>query len=57
MDATMEGYEAWREEGSYMRVGMNVEQVADAVAFALTQPRGVAVDLLEVRPQRRAQKA
>ena len=57
MDATMEGYEAWREEGSYMRVGMNVEQVADAVAFALTQPRGVAVDLLEVRPHRRAQKA
>ncbi len=56
VDAIIEGFEAWRKEGSYMRVGMSVEQVADAVAFALAQPRGMAVDLLELRPQRRVDK-
>ncbi len=56
MEATMAGYEAWRQEGSYMRVGMAVEQIADAVAYALSQPRGVAADLLELRPHRRAEK-
>lgn len=57
MDATMAGFAAWRDTGRYMSVGMEVEQVADAVAFALAQPRGVAIDLLEVRPNRPQMKA
>lgn len=57
MEATMAGFEAWRDAGAYMNVGMEVEQVADAVAFALAQPAGVAVDLLEVRPNRPMKKS
>jgi NAD(P)-dependent dehydrogenase (short-subunit alcohol dehydrogenase family) len=49
-EATMAGFEAWAQKGTHMDTGMEVEQVADAVAYALTQPPGVAVDLLEIRP-------
>ena len=56
MDVTMAAFAAWREEGSYMAVGMTVDDVANAVVFALAQPRGVSVDLLELRPQRRSPK-
>jgi len=52
----MTAFEAWQDAGSYTRVGMETVQVAECVAFALSQPRGVAVDLLEVRPNRRMDK-
>ena len=48
--------DAWHESGPGMDVGMESEQVADAVIFALTQPPGVAVDLLEIRPCGRVPK-
>ena len=31
---------------------MDVQHVAEAVTYALSQPPGVAVDLLELRPNR-----
>ncbi len=55
-DALIEGLEAWIDAGAYMCIGMEAEQVGEAVAFALAQPRGVAVDLLEIRPNRRIKK-
>ena len=55
-DALMAGMEAWRDAGTYMSVGMETEQVGDVVAFALSQPAGVAIDLLEVRPNRPMKK-
>jgi len=48
--ATMAGFEAWTQAGPYMDTGMEAEQVGDAVAYAVSQPPGVAVDLLEIRP-------
>lgn len=51
-EATEAGFAAWQEAGKYMDTGMEVEQVGDAVAYALAQPAGVAVDLLEIRPNR-----
>lgn len=51
------GIEAWRRDaGPGMDAGMQVEQVAEAVLYVLQQPPGVAVDLLEVRPNRRVPK-
>ncbi|MEP4146566.1 MAG: SDR family oxidoreductase [Halioglobus sp.] len=55
-EALMAGIEAWRDSGTYMNVGMETEQVGQAVAFALSQPVGVAVDLLELRPNRLLKK-
>ena len=49
-DALMAGMEAWRNEGVYMDTGMEAANVGDAVAYAVMQPPGVAVDLLEIRP-------
>lgn len=49
-EALLGGLEAWAHVGTYMDVGMEAKQVGDAVAYALAQPAGVAVDLLEVRP-------
>jgi len=46
----MDALKAWGDTGKYMYTGMDVNQVADSVAWALTMPKGVAVDLLEVRP-------
>jgi NAD(P)-dependent dehydrogenase (short-subunit alcohol dehydrogenase family) len=48
--AVAAGFEAWAHMGTYMDTGMEVQQVADAVGFSVTQPPGVAVDLLEIRP-------
>ena len=48
--AIQAGMEAWAHAGTYMDTGMEVEQVGDAVAYSLSQPVGVAVDLLEIRP-------
>ena len=50
--ALQAGIDAWKDIGSYMDVGMDVSHVADAVSYALTQPPGVAVDLLEIRPNK-----
>ena len=44
------GLDAWHDSGTYMDTGMEVANVADAVAYSLLQPPGVAVDLLEIRP-------
>ncbi len=49
-DALTAGLEAWTHAGTYMDTGMEVQQVGDAVAYAVSQPVGVAVDLLEIRP-------
>jgi NAD(P)-dependent dehydrogenase (short-subunit alcohol dehydrogenase family) len=49
-DAFEAGLEAWQHAGTYMNTGMDVSQVGDSVVYALSQPVGVAVDLLEIRP-------
>ena len=49
-EAMQQCFEAWMQAGATMDTGMAVEHVADAVAFTLAQPPGVAVDLLEIRP-------
>jgi NAD(P)-dependent dehydrogenase (short-subunit alcohol dehydrogenase family) len=54
--ALMAGFKAWAHLGTYMDTGMEVQQVGDAVAYALAQPHGVAVDLLEIRPNNRTPK-
>jgi NAD(P)-dependent dehydrogenase (short-subunit alcohol dehydrogenase family) len=41
---------AWKEAGTHMDTGMDVSHVGEAVRYALSQPRGVAIDLLEIRP-------
>lgn len=56
MDRTLAAFQAWRDEGSYRAVGMTAQEIAEAVVFCLCQPRGVSVDLLELRPQRREPK-
>ena len=50
------GLEAWTHAGTYMDTGMEVRQVGDAVAYAVSQPAGVAVDLLEIRPNVQTEK-
>ena len=42
--------EAWKDFGAYMDMGMDVGHVGESVRYALSQPPGVAVDLLEIRP-------
>ena len=44
------GFDAWRQVGNTMDSGMEVEHVAQAIVHSLSYPAGVAVDLLEVRP-------
>jgi len=56
VENTLAAFQAWCEEGSYRAVGMTAREIAEAVVFCLSQPRGVSVDLLELRPQRRAKK-
>lgn len=41
---------AWKDAGSHFDTGMEVGHVGESVRFALAQPPGVAVDLLEIRP-------
>jgi NAD(P)-dependent dehydrogenase (short-subunit alcohol dehydrogenase family) len=48
---------AWKEAGTHLDTGMDVTHVADAVRYALSQPPGVAVDLLEIRPNTLTSKA
>jgi len=49
-EALIEGLTAWQDAGPQMDSGMEVNDVANAVVYALAQPAGVAVDLLEIRP-------
>jgi len=49
-DAFAAALEGWKDMGAYMDMGMEVEDVAAAVCYSLSQRPGVAVDLLEVRP-------
>lgn len=55
-DALAAGFNAWRDMGTYMDLGMEVDHVGESVAYALAQPPGVAVDLLEIRPNVRCEK-
>ena len=41
---------AWKDVGAHMDMGMEVTHVGDAVRYALSQAPGVAIDLLEIRP-------
>ena len=41
---------AWKDVGTHMDMGMDVIHVGEAVRYALSQPQGVAIDLLEIRP-------
>lgn len=49
-DAIIAGFKAWSHVGTHMDTGMEAKQVGEAVAYALCLPAGVAVDLLEIRP-------
>jgi NAD(P)-dependent dehydrogenase (short-subunit alcohol dehydrogenase family) len=49
-DAFAAALAGWKDLGTYMDMGMEVEDVAEAVCYSLSQRPGVAVDLLEVRP-------
>lgn len=52
-EALMAGYKAWAHHfGDVADAGMEIAHVAESVCFALAYPPGVAVDLLEVRPNR-----
>lgn len=51
-EAFTAGLQAWNDVGTYMDTGMDTADVGAAVAYALTQPPGVVVDLLEIRPNR-----
>lgn len=46
----MAGIDAWQNTGPTMDTGMEVEHVAQSVVNCLNYPAGVAVDLMEVRP-------
>ena len=49
-EAFAAGLEAWKDARKHMDSGMDVVHVAEAVRYAVSQPPGVAVDLLEIRP-------
>jgi len=49
-DAFTAALEGWKDMGTYMDMGMEVGDVAAAVCYSLSLRPGVAVDLLEVRP-------
>lgn len=56
-ERTMAGVNEWTERfGSVSDSGMEISHVADSICHALSYPAGVAVDLLEVRPNRIDQK-
>jgi NAD(P)-dependent dehydrogenase (short-subunit alcohol dehydrogenase family) len=48
--ATEAAFAAWKHAGTHLDTGMDVSHVGEAVRYALSQPPGVAVDLLEIRP-------
>lgn len=48
--------DTWHDYGAYMDMGMDVGHVGESVRYAISQPPGVAVDLLEIRPNMRMPK-
>ena len=48
---------AWKDAGNFMDTGMDASHVGEAVRFALSQPPGVAVDLMELRPNQLTPKS
>lgn len=52
----VEALEAWQAQGPDMDTGMEARHVAESVSYCLSCPPGVAIDLLEVRPNRRSLK-
>ncbi len=46
----------WQDQGPHCFEGMNADHVAESVAFCLSMPKGVSVDLLEIRPNIRMKK-
>jgi NAD(P)-dependent dehydrogenase (short-subunit alcohol dehydrogenase family) len=56
VERLMAGVAAWQDSGPNMNIGMGVRQVADAVLYCLAAPAGVAVDLLELRPNTPTEK-
>jgi NADP-dependent 3-hydroxy acid dehydrogenase YdfG len=48
--------DAWQDSGPYCYQGMDSSHVADAIEFCLRMPKGVSVDLLEIRPNKRMKK-
>ncbi len=48
--------DAWQDTGPYCYQGMDSSHVAEAVCFCLKTPKGVSVDLLEIRPNKRIKK-
>ena len=55
-DRLMAGVKAWWEYGPTMDTGMVEPDVAEAVRWSLSLPPGIASDLLEIRPNRKAEK-
>ena len=56
MDRVTKAINAWQNSGPTMDTGMEQEHVAAAVVHSLSYPAGVAVDLLEVRPNQSTPK-
>lgn len=48
----MDGLKAWHKIGDTMDTGMETHDIANAVVHCLSYPANVAVDLLEVRPNK-----
>lgn len=46
----------WQEQGPHCFQGMTAEHVAESIAFCLSMPKGVSIDLLEIRPNQRMKK-
>lgn len=46
----IEAVNAWQKSGPTMDTGMDVSHVAEAVSWCLQLPKGVASDVLEIRP-------
>ncbi len=55
-EALKAGINAWHNSGPLMDTGMEAKHVADAVVHSLSYPPGVAIDLLEVRPNQAVAK-
>lgn len=48
--------DAWQDTGPYCYQGMDSSHVAEAIEFCLRMPKGVSIDLLEIRPNKRMKK-
>lgn len=56
MDTFKVALDYWQRTGPHMEVGMEAEHVGQAVVQVLSYPRGVSVDLMEVRPNQQVPK-